>query len=98
MKNLKNMVAATGLTAILMMSATSAQAGLLMSDRAGVADWEYTETTIVSQCTEDTGLVAKIRGIIVIAASGLLMSDAAPVETECQQDTFVTRTGLLMSD
>lgn len=92
MKNLKNMMAATGLAAVLMMSATSAQAGLLMSDRA-VAINPSTE------CTDnaDTSLYSQFAGILIVGVNGLLMSDA-PVtdDTGCKADTGTD--GLLMSD
>ncbi|HXG82670.1 MAG TPA: hypothetical protein VNI84_01465 [Pyrinomonadaceae bacterium] len=99
MKNLKNIAAATTLTAVLMMSATSAQAGLLMSDRAIVGEVENTQITN-QQCSEnnDTSLFAQIKGIIIVGMNGLLMSDAPTVESECTTDGVIMTDGLLMSD
>ena len=87
MKNLKNIFTAGVLAAVLMVGATSANAGILLSDRASNNN---------EQCTQDdTGITGLITGIIVLdfARVGILLSDRT--QPTCA-DT--TRNGILLSD
>ncbi len=88
MKNLKNMLTGISLAAVLMVGATSAHAGLLLSDRA---------TNVDQRCTVRGGLISELSGIIIIGApvslNGLLLSDRLVKTCEDTQ-----RDGLLLSD
>lgn len=87
MKNLKNMFTAGILAAVLMVGATSANAGFLLSDRASNNN---------TQCTQDdTGITGLITGIIVLdfARVGFLLSDRA--QPTCAN---TTGDGFLLSD
>ena len=86
MKNLKNIVAALTLTATLSLTATVANAGLLLSDRA-----ESDQCTVKEDTTKDY-----ISGLLLSdfpQLSGLLLSDKSTID--CQNDQ---RDGLLLSD
>ena len=87
MKNLKNIAAAATLTAVLMMGATTAQAGLMVSDRAA---------TGAEQCAEEeTGFF----GLLVSDLAGLLMSDRAGLLVSDRAGLLVSdRAGLMVSD
>lgn len=83
MKNLKNIVAALTLTATLSLTATVANAGLLLSDLH-----EGGQCTVKEDTTKDF-----ISGLLLSdfpQMSGLLLSDKPSVD--CQRD------GLLLSD
>ena len=93
MKNLKNMVAATCLMAVLGFGAVSANAGLIVSDRCAAP-----ATTLA----EDIGgiiLVAfpMVDGLIVSDRTGLIVSDKS---AGCQNDGVIMsdRGGLIVSD
>ena len=87
MKNLKNTISAIGLATILMVSATSANAGLIMSDAPAP-----------KQCTTVKGTdFFKIAGNII---NGLLMSDGL-IMTDgliMSDAPCTTKNGLIMSD
>jgi hypothetical protein len=88
MKNLKNLLAAVTLMAVLMISATTANAGLLVSDFSGGGDTQ--------SCTETNGgktnwgiLVTGFTGILVTGFTGILVTGATDTPVNC---------GILMSD
>ena len=106
MTKLKNIAAAATLTAVLMMGATSAQAGIMISDRAeGINQCEQAEEGFVDSIvtaisgllmSDRSGLLVSDRsGLLVSDRSGLLVSDRAET-SGCQQET--NRAGLLISD
>ena len=98
MKNLKNIATAATLTAVLMMGATTSQAGIIISDRAeGINQCEQAEESFVdSIVTAISGLLMSDRsGLLMSDRSGLLISDRAET-SGCQQET--NRAGLLISD
>lgn len=87
MKNLKNMMAATLMTAVLMVGTTFAGTGLLMSDFAG-------QQNSCGQATEQTNggiIVIGFTGIIVIGLTGIIVGDNSRSQTSC-------RDGILLSD
>ena len=90
MKNLKNTLAGLGMIAVLTVGATSAKAGLLMSDKATSSNNQ--------KCTFklNKGFINNIAGVIIAGfpeAAGLLMSDA-PTKGCGSTET----NGLLVSD
>jgi len=94
MKNLKNMVAATCLMAVLGFGAVSANAGLIVSDRCAAAP----ETTLA----EDFGGILAVAfpmvdGIIISDRSGLIVSDKP---AGCQTDGLIVsdRDGIIILD
>lgn len=100
MKNLKNMVAATGLMAILGMGAVTANAGILISDAANQGGETQCQAT-----TNDTEL--DVQGIIIASITGILISDGANLstgilisdKTACGGGgDSLTSTGILISD
>ena len=96
MKNLKNTLAALALFVMLVFGTTSANAGLLMSDRSAPAQegtpCASSEATDI--LTQATGIIlAGFTGIILHGRDGLLKSDRNT--TTCDGDQ---RTGILMSD
>ncbi len=97
MKNLKNTIAAIGLATVLGMGATTAKAGILISDKTG----NMTENAECSTAREET-LTSKIKGIIVVGIAGLIMSDELIMSdglvntgSQCQDDS--TKDGILIS-
>ena len=93
MKNLKNMLAAITLTAVLMLGATSANAGILLSDLAGTVNQnpctEQTTKVDGGIAINDGIIVAGFTGIIVAGFTGIIVAGAADTPVNC---------GILMSD
>jgi hypothetical protein len=88
MKNIKNTVAAFGLTAVLAFGTVSANAGLLISDRTSAG----TEVCTV----KDTGILGDIIGIVMAAISsrdGIIIAYRG--QTSCET---AGKGGLLISD
>ncbi len=69
MKNLKNMVAAIVLTAILGMGATTARAGFLITDKATPVTGEVTQFSE----TDSQDLGAMLDGVIVMGIKGVIV-------------------------
>lgn len=100
MKNLKNMISAASLMAVMAIGAISANAGLLISDRNAPG----TTPTVKGQCTpikDNTqsldgiiiiGFQEVLDGIIIIGREGLLISDKV---TPCVDKA---KDGLLITD
>ena len=90
MKNLKNTISAVGLMAVLALGAVSANAGMIISDRA------------TGQCTvKDGGIIQQIAGIIIVGApalNGIIIIDAAL--SGCEKDGMIIsdRNGMIISD
>ncbi len=95
MKNFKNTLAAIGLAAVLGVSTITANAGLLLSDRAVTNQ----DSTTTQTCTSPTGILDQLSGIIIIGVpysiTGLLLSDRAVAAAPCQVQQL---DGLLLSD
>ena len=81
MKNLKNLTATFTLSAVMVLSAVSANAGILLSDRSSVPQTE-------NPCTEaptkyNSGiLMSDLGGIIIAGFTGIIISgnkDGVPV-------------------
>lgn len=90
MKNLKNTISAVGLMAVLALGAVSANAGMIISDRAS------------GQCTvKDPTISDQIAGIIIVGApvlSGMIISDA-PVPCDEKDGMIISdRNGMIISD
>ena len=90
MKNLKNTISAVGLMAVLTLGAVSANAGMIISDRA------------TGQCTvKDGGIIQQIAGIIIIGApvlNGIIIIDA-PTPCEDKNGMIISdRNGMIISD
>lgn len=86
------MVSAASLMAVMVFGAVSANAGLLISDRA-------TNTT-KSQCTVKGGILQQLAGIILLGAPSLngIILLGAPECTETDGLLISDRSGLLISD
>jgi hypothetical protein len=88
MKNLKNLMAAVTLIAVLMIGATSANAGLLVSDFSGGDDTQ--PCTATNNDKTDWGIIVTgFTGIIVTGFTGIIVTGAADSPVDC---------GILMSD
>ena len=88
MKNLRNMLAAILLIMALMVSATSANTGILVSDLSDQNTQPCTETK------DDTKLdwgviVTGLTGVIVTGFTGVIVTGAVDTQVDC---------GILMSD
>lgn len=97
MKNLKNMLAAVTLLAVLVLGTTSANAGLLMSD--------FVNPNQNDPCveTEDTGLdtgiiVAGFTGIIVAGRGGIIVAGRDGIIVAGKGVTPQVNCGILMGD
>jgi len=98
MKNLKNMVAALSLMAVLGFGAVSANAGLLISDRSsnGCAP---VKNDILTQLSGILIVGAPmLDGIIILGRNGLLISDRTACESSKDGLLISDRSGLLISD
>ena len=87
MKNLKGMLTGIGMAAVLAVGATSANAGMLLSDRS-VTDNQKTCSV------KSSSIIQEIAGIIIIGlnpgGNGMFLSDAPCTETQLD--------GMLLSD
>lgn len=98
MKNLKNTISAAGLMAVLALGAVSANAGMIISDRA------------TGQCSVKGGLLQQVAGIIAIglpSLNGMILSDRSgmiisdrptPCETSADGMIISDRNGMIISD
>ncbi len=89
MKNLKNTISAAGLMTVLALGAVSANAGMIISDRA------------TGQCTvKDGGILQQVAGIIAVglpSLNGIIIIDAAtPCDTKT--DGMILSDGMIISD
>lgn len=94
MKNLRNLLATITLTAVLMISATTANAGIIMSDAKGDQPQPCTETKNAPRVdkgilmSDFTGiLVTGFTGILVTGFTGILVTGYSQVDC-----------GIIMSD
>ena len=90
MKNFKNTISAVGLMAVLALGAVSANAGMILSDRA------------TGQCTiKEVGIIEQIAGIIIVGApalGGMILSDA-PIPCDEKNGMILSdRNGMILSD
>ncbi len=85
MKNLKNMMSAAGLMAVLVFGAVSANAEMLTKDR--------TSNTAKGQCTvKSEGILQYLTGFIIGRLTGIAIFDApTPVCTETDELSTVQR-------
>ena len=84
MKNLKNMVSAAGLMAIMVFGAVSANAELLNNDK--------TSNTTKSQCTVKTGRVLQhLASVIILTLSGITIAPPTPVCAETEEPVVPKR-------
>jgi len=91
MKNLKNMISAVSLMAVMVFGAISANAGLLISDRNTGCQNTNTAQELPNAFDGIIIIGAPIfEGIIIIGRAGLLISDRG---NGCQE-----KSGLLISD
>lgn len=90
MKNLKNTISAAGLMAVLALGAVSANAGMIISDRA------------TGQCSVKGGILQQVAGIIIVglpSLNGMIISDrATPCETNADGMIISDRNGMIISD
>ena len=75
MKNLKNMMAAVTMLAVLVLGTTSANAGLLMSDRANPGQG--------NSCTVKQDIMADLTGIILHRMGIILSKGGTNTEVSC---------------
>jgi hypothetical protein len=101
MKNLKNMMAAVLMVAVLMIGATSAKAGILLSDFApeagngGTCGQTTDRDTVAS--SENTGIIVMdFTGIIVMDFTGIIVMDL--VGSQNSRNQSQCRDGMLLSD
>ena len=93
MKNLKNMIAAITLVAILMIGTANAQKGVLLSELAGGTGGQCTNSQTDRDASGYTGIiVAGFTGIIVAGFTGIILSDNS------RSQATLCRDGLLLSD
>lgn len=98
MKNLKNIVAAAGLMAVLGMGSIAANAGLLISDK-GAAGCQPVKSGWMDQLTGILIVGAPmLDGIIIVGRDGLLISDKGAGCTNKDGLLISDRSGLLISD
>ena len=93
MKNLKNMMAATLMAAVLMVGTTFAGTGMLLSDFAG-------QQNSCGQTTEQTNggiIVAGFTGIIVAGFTGIIVAGLNGSNENSRNQTSC-RDGMLLSD
>ena len=90
MKNLKNTISAAGLMAVLALGTVSANAGMIISDRA------------TGQCTVNDGILQQVVGIIAVgfpSLNGMIISDApTPCDTNADGMIISDRNGMIISD
>ena len=67
MKNIKNTIATMGLVAVLGLGATTANAGLIISD-APVPETQ-------AECTVKGGFLQTLSGVLIQGINGMLLSD-----------------------
>ena len=90
MKNLKNMLSAAGLMAVMVFGAVSANAGLMISDR----------TANTGQCTaNDSSFLHQLSGILIVGFNGIIIIDrAAPQCTETDGLMISDKDGIIIID
>ena len=97
MKNLKNMLMTGGLMAVMGISAVSANAGIILTDKSaeGTKPCSVKETGIIQQVA---GIV--LNGLMLSDLHGIILTDAATAG--CDQGTnglmISDRNGLMISD
>lgn len=90
MKNLKNLLAAITLLAVLVLSTTSANAGIYMTDFAGQPNND--PCSVKDEGEQDTGIIiAGFTGIIIAGFTGIIIAgkEAPTPQVNC---------GILMTD
>jgi ABC-type dipeptide/oligopeptide/nickel transport system ATPase component len=96
MKNLKNMLSAASLTAVMVFGAVSANAGLMISDRATTANQCTVKSSIFQQVA---GIFNNLSGLMISDLNGLMISDApTPGCTNTDGLMISDRNGLMISD
>ncbi len=100
MKNLKIMMAAVGLAAVLGISSVSANTGIMISDRSA---------NVAAPCVvKDGGIFQQVVGILVAGLNGIMISDLNGImisdspTTGCDKDMngimISDRNGIMISD
>ncbi len=105
MKNLKNMISAASLMAVMVVGTVSANAGLLISDRTAPSLQGQCATVKDSNTQNLDGIIiigfqSVLDGIIIIGRAGLMISDkVAPGCDKGKSGLLISdRSGLLISD
>lgn len=93
MKNLRNLLATVTLMAIIMIGATNANAGLLMSDFAGDSSDPCAESTGKSDDTNWSVIVTGFTSVIVTGFTSVIVTGLAN-----GGDDNNTNCGILLSD
>jgi hypothetical protein len=88
MKNLRKLLTAVTLMAVLMISASTARAGILMSDFKGNETQPCTETKMDSK-TNWGIVITSLTGIVITSFTGIVITSAVETPVDC---------GILMSD
>jgi hypothetical protein len=88
MKNLKNLLTAIALMSVLMISVSTAKAGILMSDFKASEEQICTETKKDSK-TNWGIVITSLTGIVITSLTGIVITSAADTPVDC---------GILMSD
>ena len=87
MKNLRNLLAVITLMAVLMVTASTAKAGIMLSDLQSGDPQPCTQTT--GDSTNWGILVTGLTGILVTGFTGILVTGAADTPVNC---------GIMLSD
>ncbi len=99
MKNIKNTMAAMSLMAVLGLSATTANAGILLSDRGVNTNQTTCGSTETGVFNQFTGILivglSSVTGILLGDRSGLLLSDR-PTPCVQNQPEGVSNTGIII--
>jgi hypothetical protein len=89
MKNLRNLLTTIAFVAVLMISAPTAKAGILMSDLTDGDTRPCTETKVESTKIDWGVIVQGFTGVIVQGFTGVIVQGVTNTQVDC---------GILMSD
>jgi len=90
MKNLKNTISAAALMTVMVFGAVSANAGVILSDKAA---------TTKGECTvKDAGIITQLAGVIISGLSGVILSDAPTPGCDANGVILSDRNGVILSD
>ncbi|MCY7377373.1 MAG: hypothetical protein LH472_15545 [Pyrinomonadaceae bacterium] len=93
MKNIKNTIAAMSLMAVLGLGATTANAGLMLSDRSGNGQQTCGDSTggILNEAAGIiiVGVTSALTGILIVGRGGLMLSDRPTPCVEAGRDGLI---------
>lgn len=104
MKNLRNLLATISLLAVMVISATSVNAGIMMSDRSNPSDGSCGDS---SDIKFDISILDSIAGIIVAGRTGIIVAGRDGIIVAGKEGSnpgdrcgimMSDRTGIMMSD